>query len=437
VAPWAILILAVWLWIAMIKQVLSRRTRRSRRGAAVEPGEPAPSAPEAEAAPATVVDGSIIPGLDGETHPLPRPASVRELEPVRDPAPPAENPWEAARLEPEPWEEDTEPVPAASSAERHESGEPAAWDTLSAGPAPETARAASAGAGPGEGAAAARSGEDEAPAGGESRRDPESAGHAEPASWRGEPGGEDGADSASDEPATGSWQLAGPGDSAPGREADEPAVGEATGPEPGGSVPPSWGGARTTDDEPDDTTADHAREPEDATADHGREPASPEARGDDHEHEAGDEPDDEPAPLLPPAPRRAAAGPERAAGRAASPAVPPAEDATEPESDVEAPVNDTPAQPAEEEPRPRYVARTSLPTDVRLVGPKSRTPLADTQPDGIRLPDTKPDGIPIVTAAADEEHDAYADERAEDPDAGMESTPPSSKFRSGPTPPRS
>ncbi|WP_329243767.1 DUF2637 domain-containing protein [Actinoallomurus sp. NBC_01490] len=405
VAPWSILILAVWLWIAMIKQVLSRRTRRSRRGEPAEASEPAPAAPaapsasEAEAVPATVVDGSIIPGLGGETRPLPRPASVRELEPVREPAPPAteENPWEAARLDPEPWEEDTEPVPAASSAEQRE---PAAWDALSTGSSPETARPPSAEDGPGAwngfGAPAA----DE--------------------SWPPEPG-DDGADSSSSGPATGSWKLAEPGEAPPGRAADEPAAGgEASDAEPGGSVPPSWDGGEAAGD--------------DATADQGAEPASPEARDDESEPE--DEADEEPAPLLPPLPGRAAAGPERPTGRAASPAVAPAEDATEPESDVEAPVNDTPAQPAEEEPRPRYVARTSLPTDVRLVGPKPRTPLADTQPDGIKLPVTKPDGIPIVTTPPDDEHDTYADERAEDPEAGMESNPPSSKFRSGPTPPR-
>ncbi|MGI5225488.1 DUF2637 domain-containing protein [Actinoallomurus sp. CA-142502] len=427
VAPWAILILAVWLWIGMIKQVLSRRTRRERRGDPAEPVEPAAAAPQAEPVPATVVDGSIIPGLDGETRPLPRPASVRELGPVREPAPPEENPWEAARLKPEPWEEDTEPVPAASPA-----GKPTAWDALS-GSSPEAES--------GERSAAARPEEERsgAPALGGTWQDPEPAPHAEPgepvpASWRAAgpdaddeagsspgdpatgsrkpaepaPDADDGVDSSSSGPATGSWKVAEPA----GREADEPAGGEATGAEPDGSVPPSWGGGE---------------------AEHGREPTSPEARRDEHD----DEPDDEPAPLLPPTPGRAAPRPETSAGRAGSSG----EGAAEPESDVEAPVNDKPAQPAEEEPRPRYVARTSLPTDVRLVGgPKTRTPLADTQPDGIKLPDTQPDGIPIVTASSssssDEEDDAYPDERAEDPDAGMESTPPSSKFRSGPMPPR-
>jgi hypothetical protein len=115
------------------------------------------------------------------------------------------------------------------------------------------------------------------------------------------------------------------------------------------------------------------------------------------------------------------------------------------------PVETAPAGPVDDEPAHRLVARTTLPTDVRLVG-GSKPGLSDTQPDGIRIPDTKPDGIPLVSRtngaadAGDEEDDAYADERAEDPDAGddstgvrwddVEATPPSSKFRSGPTPPR-
>jgi hypothetical protein len=145
-------------------------------------------------------------------------------------------------------------------------------------------------------------------------------------------------------------------------------------------------------------------------------------------------------------------------------------DPTEPEPEpmVEAPMNDTPVEPAKDEPAPRLVARSSLPTDVRLVGgPRRKPDLSDTQPDGIRLPDTQPDGIPIVSTAEDDD-DTYAEERAEYPDAGevttgadhwadetpeqpgqrgrnparkpgddpVESTPPSSKFRSSPTPPR-
>ena len=108
------------------------------------------------------------------------------------------------------------------------------------------------------------------------------------------------------------------------------------------------------------------------------------------------------------------------------------------------------ADPAEDPPTHRLVARTSLPTDVLLVGgPKPQPSLSDTHPDGIKLPDTNPDGMPLVRKVrdfADEEDDACTDERAEDPDAGehgtgarwedMESTPPSSKFRSSPMPPR-
>ncbi|WP_433180283.1 DUF2637 domain-containing protein [Actinoallomurus sp. CA-150999] len=136
----------------------------------------------------------------------------------------------------------------------------------------------------------------------------------------------------------------------------------------------------------------------------------------------------------------------------------------DPDPEVNVPVNETPVDPEQEKPPPRWVARTSLPTDVRLVGPpKKGRSLGDTQPDGIRLADTDPDGIPIAgvadAAQAGEEEDAYAEDRAEDPDAGdaqswaeqddaswpaapgapqrdEDMTPPSSKFRSSPTPPR-
>lgn len=291
-APWVILVIAVWLWLSMIKQVLSLRARRERPSPT-----PAP-------APAALVDKAIIPGLSDhepeETMPLPRPTSVRELEPVR---------------------------------------------TAHPGPEPVTAPAAQLGPAEPEPATAP-----------ESPRDP-----------------------AKTEPVT---ALA----------------------------------ARS-----------HPAEPEPAGA---------------------------------PAPGADAAGPE-------------------PEPMVEAPMNDEPAEPADE-PAPRLVARTSLPTDVMLVGaPRPKPNLTDTQPDGIKLPDTLPDtlpdGIPIVGTAEDDV-DAYADERAEDPDAGeaatdrgswgeeaarqpgqwpgraaanagghsvpepgaeqVESTPPSSKFRSSPTPPR-
>ncbi len=111
--------------------------------------------------------------------------------------------------------------------------------------------------------------------------------------------------------------------------------------------------------------------------------------------------------------------------------------------------DDTPVEPVEpvEEERPRLIARTSLPTDVRLVGgPSYRPKLADTNPDGIKLPDTQPDGIPVVDGdPPDDEDDTYGDERAEDPDAGddphwpekdADAPPPFGQFRSSPTPPR-
>jgi hypothetical protein len=323
-APWAILILAVWLWTSMIKQV---RRRRSRSGEPAGPVEP--MGPGTEPVPATVVDKSIIPGLDAETRPLPRPVSIRELEPVREPAPPKPepNPWEAARLKaPEPWEEDTdptEPVPAPSVDGRP--GEAVPWDRV-------------------QGA----------------EGEPEPADVAAPVSFGA-------AYAEPSDPVPASWR-----DEAP--HADE-------------------SGPASTDEEPEP--------PEDA----------------------------EPEPLLPPALRRAELRPEKPSRQAEPepPADAPSADATEPEAKVEAPVNDEPAQPADDRPTPRLVARTSLPTDVRLVGgPKT----------GPSLTDTQPDGIPIVTTAEDDEDGTYTDERAEDPDAGMESTPPSSKFRSSPTPPR-
>jgi Protein of unknown function (DUF2637) len=317
VAPWAILILAVWLWVSMIKQLRSLRTRAVRAGdvggRSADPGS--------EGVPATVVEQSIIPGLDGaDTRPVPRP--VRELEPAREAArvepPPSReaepNPWDAARIDPpEPWEADTEPVPASVNGREAEAAPPHAA--------------------PGEPV---------------------------PAPWRDE-----------DDAAT-----------APTIPADAHA-------EPSDPVPASWNG------EAEPSRAETA----------------------------------EPEPLLPAAPRRDDLlpwSPERTA------------DTTEPETDpkVETPMNDEPAGPDEDEPPPRLVARTSLPTDVRLVGGPKRRPLSDTQPDGIRLPDTDPDGIPIVTTAEDDENDAYVDERAEDPDAGTEPGPPSSTFRSSPTPPR-
>jgi hypothetical protein len=310
-APWAILILAVWLWIAMIKQVRSLRTPPSRSAEPAEPTEPVP---------ATVVDKSIVPGLDADTRPLPRPASLQELEPVRAPEPPQPNPWDVARLKaPEPWEEDTDPTEPAPSP--------------SGGVRPEDA-----------------------------------------AGWEGGEGAENGAE--------------------PFHAAAPTSFGTAYA-EQGDTVPPSW-----RDEAP------QAGESGPASTD--EEPESPRVA--------------EPEPLLPPTPRRAEFDLEKPWGRAE-----PEHDATEPEPKVEAPVNDRPAQPADDEPTHRLVARTSLPTDVRLVGgPEAGPSLADTQPDG----------IPIMTRADDDEDGTYTDERAEDPDAGMESTPPSSKFWSSPTPPR-
>jgi hypothetical protein len=328
VAPWAILIIAVWLWVAMIKQMLSLRTRRARSRSAEADRAIEPGGSEVEPVPATVVDKtSIIPGLDTvETRTLPRPASIRELEPVRETAPPGPaepepNPWDAARLDP------PEPVPPSWGAGTPEEEEPTAPNAVAGDPLA--------------------------------------------ASWR------DPETSADDTPP---------------------------------DTDPLW-----TDTRPDETTAPNAvhAEPSDPVPDSWQEPASSDLPGRDE-------------PLLPPAP-----------GLSEEPVRPSAgTDATESEPNVEAPMNDNPAEP-DEEPPPRLVARTSLPTDVRLVGgPKPKSSLSDTQPDGIRLPNTQPDGIPIVGGPADDEEDAYADERAEDPDAGEDMTPPSSKFRSGPTPPR-
>jgi Protein of unknown function (DUF2637) len=328
VAPWTILIIAVWLWISMIKQMLGLRKRRRRgSGDALESGVPAGPV---EPVPATVVDKAIIPGFEpAETKPLPRPTSIRELEPVREPVPAGEaesDPWDAALLKtPEPW----------------------------------------------EGARPSGSRDDE------------------------------------------------------------------YGPvEPSDPVPPSWGGGG----EPTPSGDGHTEPRDPVPASWAPEPDAPDAPDTRDTADAS-----EPQPLLPPAPRHDGLHAETVDAPAEDPIEP------DPEPQAEAPMNDKPAEPAEEEPSPRLVARTTLPTDVRLVGgPQRRPALTDTQPDGIKLPDTNPDGIPIVgTAAEEEDDDGYADERAEDPDAGedttsagqwpgedMESTPPSSKFRSSPTPPR-
>lgn len=316
VAPWAILIIAVWLWVSMIKHLLGLRARRARPDAQAEP------AGALEPVPATVIEQAIIPGsAPGETRRLPPPASVRELDPMREPEPartapstppePEEqNPWEAARI---------------------------------------------------------------------------------------------------------------PDDPEPEAQAEASAYAE-----PSDPVPPSW--LNDPDDPTDSADLDDTQ------------PIRPEAA------RTRPEESDEPEPLLPPTASRRPEPRREEPAEDPEPAVTPATD--EPGPQAEAPMNG--AQPAEGEPTHRWVARTSLPTDVRLVGgPKPQSSLADTQPDGFKLPDTNPDGIPIVRKGrdvADEEEDAYADERAEDPDAGedgtaaqrddMEATPPSSKFRSGPTPPR-
>ncbi len=130
----------------------------------------------------------------------------------------------------------------------------------------------------------------------------------------------------------------------------------------------------------------------------------------------------------------------------AEPAVPAPREAPEQAEQVETP-EPAPAEepPADDQPAPRLVARTSLPTDVRLVGgPSHQRKLADTNPDGIKLPDTQPDGIPLVKPEAepDDDDEVYGDDRAEDPDAGTwvgedgDPTPPFGQFRSSPTPPR-
>lgn len=358
VAPWAALIIAVWLWVAMIKHLLgTRRPPRPPRSPRREP----PGA--VEAVPATVVDQSIIPGLGpADTRQLPL-ASVRELGPVREegerepaepfaaPAPsePEGNPWDAARID-APYEPEHAPYE----------------------PEREHGR-------PGEG--------------------PEADGTQDP----GLP-------------------------TAEAEEADRAGeVPEAAHAEPSDPVPPSWLA------EPELSPADLSAEDDTQPLRTRTAPAKEERRAPSWQDEAATEPDAwesdmrEPEPLLPPTRSRLE------------------ERADEPHE--EAAMTD---EPAEDEPAPRWVARPFLPTDVRLVGgPKS---LPDTRPDGIRLPDTNPDGIPLVTKArdaaadpGDEEDDGYLDERAEDPDAGDEAdapweesaaTPPSSKFRSGPTPPR-
>ncbi|MEV5708243.1 DUF2637 domain-containing protein [Actinoallomurus sp. NPDC052274] len=397
-APWVILAVAVWLWLSMIKQLV--RTRRRDPAAPAAP-EPSPDTPDD--------DRAFIPGLSdeayAETRPLPRPAPPRALEPgpdavrdrPRDSASPAVSGRPAAEpvpdrerlpdLPPAEHVRDQGPSPSLPSAER----------VRDQGPSPSLPSA-------------------------ERVRDRELLPDLPPA----EVGDDD----------------ARPNSGRPLEAAPD----------------------RTPETAPDRTREDRLS------------PLLPAA-----------DTDAEPEPALPPELERQA---DRAwqPGPALPPGVAPMADHdtdqdsrpvghAEPDSDlvpdtdpeVVAPMQNTPVDPEEEEPTPRWVARTSLPTDVRLVGPpQTRQRLGDTQPDGIRLPDTDPDGIPMPGVAdetpAGEEEDAYADDRAADPEVGAEAddarpwsppegggpwasgsggsgggeepTPPSSKFRSSPTPPR-
>ncbi|MEV5748129.1 DUF2637 domain-containing protein [Actinoallomurus sp. NPDC052308] len=388
-APWVILAVAVWLWLSMIKQLV--RTRRRDAATPAAP-EPSPDTPDD--------DRAFIPGLTdeayAETRPLPRPAPPRALE----------------------------PGPGAVRDRPHESASP----TVSDGPAAEPVRDRE----PLPDLPPAEPVQDHGPL--------PSLPPAEPVRDR-EP--------LPDLPPAEPVRDQGPLPDLPPAE-----IGGDDGPKP---------------EQPLETAPDRTREDR-------LSPLLPVA-------DTGAEPE----PALPPELERQA---DRAwqPGPALPPGVAPKTDHgtdqdsrpaghTEPDSDlvpdtdpeVVAPMQNTPVDPEQEEPAPRWVARTSLPTDVRLVGPpQTRQRLGDTQPDGIRLPDTDPDGIPMPGVAdetpAGEEEDAYADDRAEDPDVGAEAddarpwsppedggpwasgsggsgggeepTPPSSKFRSSPTPPR-
>ncbi|GAA4234589.1 hypothetical protein GCM10022254_39770 [Actinomadura meridiana] len=115
-------------------------------------------------------------------------------------------------------------------------------------------------------------------------------------------------------------------------------------------------------------------------------------------------------------------------------------------SEPEPPPLDTipdPAPPVEPPPAPTEppaapveppVAPTLLPTDVELVRTRERDG-SDARPASST---TRPDIVmPNHVAVADQEEDDDAEptDRAEDPDAGDLNPPPSSNFRSGPTPP--
>ncbi|RAY11374.1 hypothetical protein DPM19_30585 [Actinomadura craniellae] len=101
-------------------------------------------------------------------------------------------------------------------------------------------------------------------------------------------------------------------------------------------------------------------------------------------------------------------------------------DPAEPTAPEEPPIPERRADLARD---PRPVPPASLPTDVELVRRPQRGRGSTTQPDMVlpTLSDPALDGSDPDGAAVD---------RAEDPDGGDDSTPPSSKFRSSPTPPR-
>jgi hypothetical protein len=82
------------------------------------------------------------------------------------------------------------------------------------------------------------------------------------------------------------------------------------------------------------------------------------------------------------------------------------------------------------EPRPP-AAPALLPTDVELVRTRERDG-ADARP---AASTTRPDIVMPARLPDAEEDDAEPADRAEDPDAGDMNPPPSSNFRSGPTPP--
>jgi hypothetical protein len=120
VAPWAILLIALWLWQSMIKQLLGLRVRR---------GDPGP-----ESAP-TVFDQEIVPGFTDrdpeDTVALPRPAAVRELPAAPVPVPetvPSHAGLSMEWLDPAPATAPLEPTawqPSPSSLPQHEALNPA------------------------------------------------------------------------------------------------------------------------------------------------------------------------------------------------------------------------------------------------------------------------------------------------------------------------